>query len=99
LAKSLALAALQQDVEHDSVRDALHRIADLIANLLEQNPVASPPARRECPKRPAAKRRHRRAPPMPPVIATGLAVSNANRERARQALLRRGVNVRAKEEP
>lgn len=35
---------------------------------------------------------------MPPIIDAKLAVSSTNRERARQALLRRGVNLRPKEE-
>jgi hypothetical protein len=86
----------------DGLRAALHLIADVLADIAEQygasNRVDSSADGRNGPKRPAASRRHRRAPRMPPTIDTSLPVSDTNRERARQALLRRGVNVRPKEE-
>jgi hypothetical protein len=85
-----------------SVRAALHLLADVLADVVEQRApsvlVDSSADESNGPTRPAASRRHRRAPRMPPVLDAKLSVSDENRERARQALLRRGVAVRPKEE-
>jgi hypothetical protein len=87
-------------MESGQVRDVLHRVADLIADLLEErarsNPVAAGPDRRECPKRPAASPR-RRAPRMPPKVEHRLDVTADNHDRARLALLRRGYALPPKE--
>jgi hypothetical protein len=80
-----------------TLRDALHQIADLLADALTPNPVDGPPGQSECPSPKRRKPRHRRAPPMPPVIEATVAVTDENRQRARQALLRRGIAVRPKE--
>lgn len=91
-----------QSLTGDPFRDTLHALAEILADLLEArggpNPLDGPRTQSNGPTRPAAKRRHRRAPPMPPVIKPSLPVSDENRQRARQALLRRGVAVRPKEE-
>jgi hypothetical protein len=86
-----------------ALRDMLHHLADLIADALAlraaANPVALLARGRERPARPAASERaKRRAPRMPPVIDERLKVSPENEERARQALLRRGIPVPRKEE-
>jgi hypothetical protein len=78
-----------------TLRDTLHQIADLLAEALTPNPLDGRPAQSERPQHERRKPRHRRAPPMPPVIEPTVAVNNANRERGRQALLRRGYGVRA----
>ncbi len=81
------------------LRDTLHLLADLLADALEarSNRVDSFGDERNGPPRPAAPAR-RRAPRMPPVVTAKLDVTPQNRERARQALLRRGVVVRREEE-
>lgn len=88
--------------DETAVRAALHLLADVLADIAEQqgasNRVESSRDERNGPTRPAATRRHRRAPRLPPVRDAKLSVSDENRERARQALLRRGVNVRPKGE-
>jgi hypothetical protein len=86
-----------------AIRDLLHHLADLLADALairaSANPVALPPRGRERPTRPAASERaKRRAPRMPPVIEKRLEVSRENHERARQALLRRGIAVPREEQ-
>jgi hypothetical protein len=84
-----------------TTRDKLHQIADLLADILGDSPqpnsVDERPAQSECPSHKRRKPRHRRAPAMPPVIEAQVAVTDVNRERARQALLRRGYAVRPKE--
>jgi hypothetical protein len=77
-----------------TTRDKLHQIADLLADILgdssQPNSVDERPRQRECPPHKPRKPRHRRAPAMPPVVEPTVAVSPTNRERARQALVRRG---------
>jgi hypothetical protein len=84
------------------VRSVLHHVVDVLADLVLERrasiSVDSSANERERPSRPAATARKRRAPRMPPVIHTALAVSAENRQRARQALLRRGVTLRRTED-
>ena len=73
-------------------------VADALARRAVANPVALSGEGRERPARPAATARPKRcAPRMPPVIEKRVEVSPENRERARQALLRRGIAVPTKE--
>ncbi len=84
------------------LRAVLREVADVIADLVLEGRgsirVDSSADQRERPPRPAATERKRRAPRMPPVIDRRLEVSADNRQRARQALLRRGVALRSKED-
>jgi hypothetical protein len=85
-----------------AVRSVLHHVVDVLVDLVLERrasiSVDSSANERERPVRPAATARRRRAPRMPPVIERTLEVSADNRQRARQALLRRGVALRSKEE-
>ena len=76
-------------------RKALHELADLLADLLEmrenaeavgQRPAASATAN-ACRPKP----RRSKAPPLPRPVDRTVVVSELNRARARQALLRRGI--------
>ena len=78
------------------LRDTLYLLADLLADALEarSNRVDSFGDERHGPSHSTRERSRRHAPRMPPVIEAKLDVSADNRERARQALLRRGIAVR-----
>ena len=83
------------------VRAALHVIADAVADALEQRVVARSDDQSDVcpgPSHSTRKAARRRAPRMPPVVHAELDVTPDNRQRARQALLRRGYAVRSKEE-
>ena len=83
------------------LRTALHVVADALADALEERAVDTSNEQSDVSPGPLPskrKRGRRRAPRMPPVIRSELDVSPDNRERARQALLRRGFAVPTKTE-
>ena len=89
-------------VEARPVREALRLVADALADVFEQQTVAKPIEQSDvCPGPSHSERKtaRRRAPRMPPVVRSELEVTAHNRDRARQALLRRGYALPPEEEP
>ena len=78
------------------VRQVLHQIADLLADCLERPSSPSSPPK---PLSGPFKVNKRRAPSLPPQVERTVHVSENNRARARQALLRRGYLLRKSEDP
>lgn len=72
-------------------RDDLHELAELLADFLEHRRATAVEPRAPAPA--ATKAPRRRAAPTPPAIDRSHDISEANRAKARDALLRRGLFI------